>query len=253
MSKKTSWEGVATWYDKIVSKEGHYYHQHVIIPKSLPLLDFDQSKKASLLDLACGQGVLSRKIPRHVEYVGCDGATPLIELAKKYQENPKHQFFVRDITKPFNLEKKNFTHASILLALQNLEAPDQMILQASKHLRKGGILLIVLNHPCFRIPKQTSWQIDTEKHCQYRRIDRYQSTFNISIQMHPSKKEKSAITRSFHYSLSDLSQFLYDGGFSITRMEEWCSNKKSTGKKAKMENFSRREFPLFLTLLAKKD
>lgn len=71
--------------------------------------------------------------------------------------------------------------------------------------------------------------------------------------MHPSKKEKSEATYSFHYSLSYLSQFLYDGGFSIVRMEEWCLNKKSTGKKAKMEDFSRREFPLFLTILAKKD
>ena len=230
MSKKTSWESVSTWYDKIVSKEGHYYHQHVIIPKSLKLLDLDRSKKASLLDLACGQGVLSRKIPRHVEYVGLDGAKPLIELAKKHQEDPKHQFYVRDITKPFKIEKKDFTHATMILALQNLDVPDQMLLQASKHLRKGGQFLIVLNHPCFRIPRQTSWQVDTAKHCQYRRIDRYQSKLKILIRTHPSKKEKSGATYSFHYSLSDLSQFLYDGGLSIIRMEEWCSNKKSTGK-----------------------
>jgi len=35
-------------------------------------------------------------------------------------------------------------------------------------------------------------------------------------------------------------------------MEEWISDKKSTGAKARMENRSREEFPLFLALLAQK-
>ncbi|MCK4934193.1 MAG: class I SAM-dependent methyltransferase [Simkaniaceae bacterium] len=253
MNKKTTWGHVSKWYDKIVSKEGHYYHQHVIIPHSLKLLDFKSAKNPSLLDLACGQGVLSRKIPSSVEYCGIDGAKPLIELAKKHQENPKHQFFTGDITKPFKIEKKDFTHASIILALQNLEFPGKMLKNASIHLQKGGQFLIVLNHPCFRIPRQTSWQIDPQKDLQFRRVDRYLSKIKIPIQIHPGKKEKSETTYSFHYSLSDLSQFLYDSGFSITLIQEWCSNKKSTGKKAKMEDFSRNEFPLFLTILAKKN
>jgi hypothetical protein len=35
-------------------------------------------------------------------------------------------------------------------------------------------------------------------------------------------------------------------------MEEWCSDKKSEGAAARMEDRARKEFPLFLTILASK-
>jgi hypothetical protein len=38
----------------------------------------------------------------------------------------------------------------------------------------------------------------------------------------------------------------------MTAMEEWVSDKKSTGKFATVENRARAEFPLFLTLKMKK-
>ena len=33
--KSTSWEPVGNWYQTIVGEEGHYYHQHVILPQLL--------------------------------------------------------------------------------------------------------------------------------------------------------------------------------------------------------------------------
>ena len=45
---------------------------------------------------------------------------------------------------------------------------------------------------------------------------------------------------------------LKEAGFFIELNEEWCSDKKSTGKMAKVENRCRSEFPLFLTFVAKK-
>jgi hypothetical protein len=110
----------------------------------------------------------------------------------------------------------------------------------------------VLNHPCFRIPRQSSWGVDLEKKIQYRRIDRYFSSMKIPIQSHPSKGAQSSHTSSFHHSLSRYVQWLKQTGFVIETMDEWCSDKKSTGKHAKMEDTSRAEFPLFLAIVAKK-
>jgi hypothetical protein len=45
---------------------------------------------------------------------------------------------------------------------------------------------------------------------------------------------------------------LTDNGLIIETIEEWVSNKKSTGAKALMEDKARKEIPLFLTLVAKK-
>ena len=63
----TSWEKSGKWYKNIVGDEGHYYHQKIILPHTLRLLKLQ--KGDSLLDLACGQGVLERQIPDDVDRV----------------------------------------------------------------------------------------------------------------------------------------------------------------------------------------
>ena len=85
MKKKetTSWEGVSQWYNQAVGKTGHYYHENVILPKLLTLFDIKKDSTGSLLDLACGQGILSRHIPASFEYVGVDISPSLIASAKQ--------------------------------------------------------------------------------------------------------------------------------------------------------------------------
>ena len=251
MNSKTDWEDASRWYDQIVGQEGHYYHRQVILPKLLPLLDFDAFDSPALLDLACGQGILAKHIPQHIPYWGIDLAPSFIAEAKK--KCPKNQhFLLGDICQPLPLDKQDFTHAVILLALQNVAHPEKALLNAAHHLQEGGVLCVVLNHPCFRIPRQSAWGMDTSKKLQYRRIDSYFTTQKIPIQMHPGKGKASETTWSFHHSISDFSRFLADAGFAILLIEEWVSNKLSTGPAAKMENRARSEFPLFLTFLVQK-
>ena len=118
------------------------------------------------------------------------------------------------------------------------------------HLQKGGRFAIVMNHPCFRIPRQSSWGFDEATKLQYRRMNGYMSPQKIPIEMHPGA-QKQATTWSFHHPLSDYSKWLYEAGFSIERIEEWCSDKVSTGGNAKAENRARKEFPLFLSIIAR--
>jgi hypothetical protein len=74
----------------------------------------------------------------------------------------------------------------------------------------------------------------------------------IPIQAHPSQGTSSESTPSFHFPLSSLTKWLYEAGFLIEQMDEWCSDKKSTGKYAKREDRSRKEIPLFLMVKAVK-
>lgn len=243
MKKETSWRQVSKWYDEIVSREGHTYHKEVIFPHLRTWHTFTTSD--AILDLGCGQGVLARELPQGVDYLGIDAAKPLIQKAKKYSN---HRFMVGDVTQPLNLKKKDFNYVFIILALQNMEKGEQAILNGSAHLQKGGKIILVLNHPCFRIPRQSSWGVDEGKKMQYRRIDRYSSPLEIPIQIHPSQKEQSEKTLSYHHPLSTYAEWMARSGFSITRLEEWHSHKGSTGKREKMENRARKEFPLFLAM-----
>jgi ubiquinone/menaquinone biosynthesis C-methylase UbiE len=183
-----------------------------------------------------------------VGYLGVDASPSLIKQAKLYSQS--HTFILGDVTQPIKTSQKDFSHATIILALQNIEHPHLVLNNAKALLKPQGKLLIVLNHPCFRIPRQSSWGVDEAKKLQYRRLDRYLSPLKIPIQTHPGKQDNSQETWSFHHSLSDYALFLKEAGFSIELIEEWVSDKTSTGAHAKMENRSRCEFPLFLTLLA---
>ena len=246
--KETSWKHVDKWYDKLVAKEGHYYHQEVIFPHLFKWITINDV--TSILDIACGQGVLARQIPPHACYYGLDAAAPLIEKAKQYDKNKNHNFIIQDVTEPFTLKKNDFSYATIILAMQNIAEPLKVLKNIHRHLDTSGKLLIVLNHPCFRIPRQTSWEIDQKKKLQYRRVDSYMSSLEIPILMQPGQKSASTKTYSYHFSLTQISAFLRKAGFAISRLEEWCSNKTSEGGAAKMENRARNEFPLFLAIEA---
>ena len=247
---KTSWEGVSRWYDDLVGQKGHFYHQEVILPQIEKHLDFKNTK--SILDICCGQGVISRHLPENMEYMGVDIAPSLITAAKKMVKNKNHKFIVGDATKQLNVEKKDFDMALLILCLQDLEHVRNVFKNAKDHLMKGGKLLIVLNHPCFRIPRQTSWGVDEKSKIQYRRLNRYLNKLTIPIFTKPSLGTQSPSVNYFHRSLSDYSKALQESGFTIDLIDEWVSNKKSTGPKAAMEDRAREEFPLFLFIKASK-
>lgn len=245
----TSWEKVSDWYGSLTSTEGHYYHREVILPNVLRLLDFDNFASPSLLDLGCGQGVLARAIPP-IPYLGVDLSSSLIAQAKRQNKRKDSEFIHADITKPLPTTK-TFTHAAFILSLQNMEKPDLALKETSKHLASNGKCLIVLNHPCFRIPRQSSWGIDPNQKVQFRRIDNYLTPLKIPINMTPGHKQSES-TWTFHFPLEAYSQFLKEADFLIESIEEWTSPKESTGKHAKMENRARKEFPLFLAINAVK-
>lgn len=245
----TSWQNVSKWYGGLVGKKGQFFHTSVIIPKLLQILELDE--KDSILDLACGQGILSRHIPKNVEYVGVDLAADLIEEAQKLKTNSKHEFIHADVSEPLELSH-TFSVVTVILALQNIEYIQGVFENAYKYLQENGRLVLVINHPYFRIPKYTSWGIDEDRNIQYRRVDAYLSNMKIPIDMTPGSSNQKEFTTSFHYSLQYITEELYEAGFSIEFIQEWISPKKSEGKAAKMENKARNEIPMFLAIIARK-
>ncbi len=262
---KTSWEGVHDWYDSIVGQEGHYYHQHVILPAISRLfsLNNDPNKGSKgtegkscdlrVLDVACGQGVLSRAIHPSIPYVGIDISQGLIRAAKQHiKPSSLRQFYVGDATKelPIPLDAQ-FSHAACILALQNIDDPKAVFKNVFKRLKNGGEFLIVLNHPCFRIPRHSQWSFDEKTKSQVRQIRGYMSPQSIPIAMRPGKNEAESTT-SFHHPLHFYFSALHEAGFVVSTLEEWCSDKTSSGPAARWENRARKEFPLFLAIVAKK-
>ncbi len=187
--------------------------------------------------------------------LGVDIAPELISYAKKYESN-NLRFAVAPAEALTPATNGSFDGALIVLALQNIKDMSQALKEAARTLVKGGTLVIVLNHPCFRILKASAWGYDETAGVQYRRIDKYGIPFSTKIDMTPGKQAEHAKihTVSFHRPLQDYFKALSGVGFSVTGLEEWISHKQSErGPRAKAEDTARKEFPMFLTIVARKE
>ncbi|HEY1081044.1 MAG TPA: class I SAM-dependent methyltransferase [Prosthecobacter sp.] len=245
----TSWEKSADWYDRILGERGSELYQAVVIPQALALLK--PQKGEMILDLGCGQGVFSRALSeKGARVTGVDAAPTLIEKARTYASRSPIRYYDRDAAYLAGLGE--FDAASAILCLQNMEHLDTVIAATAAVLKPGGRMLWVLNHPSFRIPRQSSWGHEEERKIQYRRVDAYSSTLGIPITMHPGKADSES-TVSFHRSLETLTSAGFKAGLSMAGLGEWYSHKESQpGPRARAENRARKEFPLFLALLWRK-
>ncbi|TSC86524.1 MAG: hypothetical protein G01um10148_510 [Parcubacteria group bacterium Gr01-1014_8] len=248
--KGTTWGHVANWYHEHVSESEDTYHEQVIKPGLLSALGGLRGKH--VLDVACGQGFFSRALQKEgAQVTGIDIAPELIDIAKK--AGPADIAYVVASADRIPLSDVTYDIAICVLALQNIKNLSGTLEQVSKLLKKGGVFAIVLNHPAFRIPRRSSWGYDPDIKVQFRRLDGYFSESSHMIQMHPGS-DPSATTLSYHRPLQTYVAALAKHGFSIVGLEEWVSHRKSEkGPRSEAEDRSRKEFPLFLMLKARKD
>ncbi|MCL2648500.1 MAG: class I SAM-dependent methyltransferase [Phycisphaerales bacterium] len=278
-SPKTHWANVAEWYDQLVGDEGSEYHQHVILPGILRLLEIKgkggekADRPLAVLDLACGQGVLCRKLAAAgCKVTGLDAATPLIEAAKKRNEADRLaiDYRVADATKllddnnrlaaPLGGEAaQSFDAITLVLAVQNMTPLSPIWQGARELLRPNGSLILVMMHPCFRVPKHSDWCWDESTGRQGRVIYEYLTSSKIEIVTHPGlaaagKAAGQKTTTHFHRPLQAYVNTLGNAGLPMDHMEEWSSHKTSQpGPKKAALDASRKQIPMFLAIRARKE
>jgi ubiquinone/menaquinone biosynthesis C-methylase UbiE len=244
--QKTDWSDVADWYDQLVGESGSEYHRQVVIPGVLKLLALKPGER--FLDIACGQGVLCRIVRQmQIETTGVDAAEPLIRAAR--DRGPADiRYHVGDARDLKFLTESHFHAAACALAIQNIHPIQPAFEGVARALAPGGRLAVVMMHPCFRGPKESSWGWDEATNTQYRRIDRYLIPRKSPIVAHPGKSA-GTYTWTFHKPIEAYVKALRAAGLLIDAIEEWTSHKSSTsGPRAASENLARKEIPMFLAM-----
>lgn len=248
---ETSWGKVAGWYDEMLEENDDTYQKNVILPNILRLMDI--KKNESVLDLACGTGFFSREFLKiGGKVIGADISPELVEIAKK-NSLKEIEYFLSSADDLSKIKSNSIDKIAFILAIQNIENISAVFSECNRVLKDGGKIFMVMNHPTFRIPKQSSWGFDEKNKIQYRRLDEYMSESKIKIEMHPGKKDNHQ-TVSFHRPLQVYFKTLKKNGFCVTGLEEWISDKKSQpGPRAQAEDKARKEFPMFLFVEARKN
>ncbi|MDQ2932825.1 MAG: class I SAM-dependent methyltransferase [bacterium] len=286
---KTSWGGVAEWYDDLLETSPDSFQKNVLMPNLIRIVE--PKAGMTILDVACGQGYFSRAFAANgAKVVGCDISAELIQKAKNYEiqkkidarkgtetaqgrpsqkkapltsvdQNPAYEVAPAD--KLAFAKNASADVVMIVLAIQNIENLAGTFSEASRVLKPGGRMILVLNHPAFRIPQRSSWEWDMKaapgglntSGNHYRRLDAYMSENQIKIDMTPGEKfvPKKKFTFSFHRPLQTYFKTMTKAGFSVTRLEEWISHKKSqSGPRQSEEDRMRKEIPMFICLEARK-
>ncbi|HEX5012970.1 MAG TPA: class I SAM-dependent methyltransferase [Candidatus Limnocylindrales bacterium] len=246
----TSWDQVATWYDGWVGDQGSRYHQAIVVPATLDLLDLRAGEQ--VLEIGSGQGVFAPAVARAgARYTGVDSSPKLVESAQR-RHGKAGRFLVGDarrLTAVAGLEPGTFDAAVFLLSIQDMDPLELVLASASWAVKEHGRIVIVMTHPAFRQPRHAGWGFDEGRKLVYRRVDAYLTPMAVPMKALPGR----APTRSFHRPVSSYVNTLAAEGFATDAMVEIPDTlDEQRGQGARAGNRAAAEIPLFLALRASR-
>jgi len=244
------WDALAHWYDSWMGAEGGEHHRKLAIPAVLDLLQLQPGEH--LLDIGAGQGVLAPHVAlTGASYTGVEISPRLLALAQK-RHRANGRFLQGDARRLRNVEglnAKQFDAVVFLLSIQDMNPLDSVLESAAWALRGGGRLVILMTHPCFRVPRQSSWEHDTDRDMCFRRVDRYLTPLAVPIKSYRHGKNRSGVSISFHRPLSHYINGLASCGLLVDELQEITTFETRASKAEQRANV---EIPLFVGLRAQK-
>ncbi len=157
------WDEAAEEFASRFEKHEEFFHKCMINPTILDLLG-DVGGKAAL-DVACGEGHLSRKLAKlakgNIQITGVDASETLIEIAKKRNASFSDciTFQVADASRMEQGPTKAFDIVICNMALMLIKHYEETIKEVARVLKPRGTFIFSLLHPCFLTPG-SGWIMD---------------------------------------------------------------------------------------------
>lgn len=245
--RPAGWDPVADWYDGWVGPHGSDHHRYLAIPAVMNLLEPQPDEQ--ILDLGCGQGVLASHIASSgARYTGVDVSRRMIALARRHHHK-QGRFLCGDaraLNRVSGLRAASCDAVVFLLSIEDMNPLEDVLRSAAWALREPGRIVILMRHPCFRVPRQSGWGDDPNRKLRYRRVDSYLTP--LSVPMKAYEHTDSGKTISFHRPLSHYINTLAAQGLAVDYFDEIVTHRAAANR---AERRADQEFPLFLALRAR--
>ncbi len=218
---EVSWEQLAEWYDAKQGDDGDLWHRTLIDPAFLRVVGDVRGLK--VLDLACGNGYLSRRYAKAgAKVVGVDGSAPMIERAKAREKGHPLgiEYQVVDAAHMHEFKDATFDLVAANMALMDIQDAEGAIREVGRVLKDRGRFVSSLSHPCFDQGSSSTWL--TERFFSgtkaWRKIEHYRRPLVDDIPWDVGGR--TITTPGYHRPLSWYARALREAGLLIRALEE---------------------------------
>jgi ubiquinone/menaquinone biosynthesis C-methylase UbiE len=227
------WDEAAESWTDFVREGKDFYREEMNNPAFSKLMGNVRGKNA--LDLACGEGSNTRILARKgAKVVGVDFSERLIELASQMErkEGLDIEYFVSDAANLKKFPDSHFDVVTCFMALMDIEDYQGAIREAARVLKRNGRFVFSIIHPCFEWGNVTSggqpigeWKYEDGTQNSPMRALHYETTRYFGrVKLRSSWNMKRLIkpftTTSFHRTLTDYVQALFESGMLVRRLLE---------------------------------
>ncbi len=218
----SDWDQMVDWWDEKLGDEGDLWHRALIDPPLLQLVG--DVKGQHVLDLACGNGYLSRRFAKQGATVtAVDASTLLIERARiqAQQANLDITYHGSDAAHLEMLQDNTFNLVVCNMALMDIENAAGTIQEVSRVLQPKGRFIASISHPCFDKVDTSGWAIEYIYPITtiWRKMSHYREVTTTDLPW-LQVAGKPVYTRSYHRPLSWYARTLRAAGLLIAALEE---------------------------------
>jgi ubiquinone/menaquinone biosynthesis C-methylase UbiE len=225
---RVGWDALAAWRDSRMSEEGDLWHRALIDPTLLRVVGSVRGLR--ILDLACGNGYLTRRWARQgaKTVVGVEASRPTLGFARRREQaRPSGaRFLERDASNLEGIPDAAFDLVVANMALQDIRDAAGTVKEVARVLAPHGRFVFSVSHPCFDLDDRSAWVVERMKEHDgtfhdvvWRKVRQYRDERTVRVPWRISEDETGS-TIAYHRTLATYARILREAGLAIVRLEE---------------------------------